>query len=235
MKALMTTLVFLFYSHFGYTLPEFKGLVAGAVMQESLPYKGVDTSYAPSILILGHIGKLSIEGSRLNYSLKQLNWGALSALGQLRTHQHLEASDSPLTERDRDRSLELGAQLSIPIRQGISGRLSVLQDISAKHKGQEYEASAYMGTNLGPVKLLMILALQYQSKKLLDYYVGTDHYQPKADLTYGLELLFTLPFADDWAFTALGRLYQHGNQFSDSPLTDNDQTHLISLSVGYYF
>lgn len=234
MKALLPIILLLGSSH-TWAIPEFNGLVAGAVTYENLPYEGVDERYNPGVLILGRWGDLFIEGNRVGYPLKRLGWGTLSALGQIRTHQYLDADDSPLTDKDRNKALELGAQLSVPLGQGFVSQFAVLQDISGQHKAQEVEASIYKRVNLGPVRLVTTLALQYQSQDLLDYYVGTDSYQAKADLTGELELLATWPFADNWAVTAVGRFYQHGNEFSDSPLTNGDYTQRIALGIGHYF
>jgi outer membrane scaffolding protein for murein synthesis (MipA/OmpV family) len=222
-------------AHIACALPAFSGLLAGAITQDNLPYKNVSTKTNPSLLVLGRWGDLFIEGNRVGYPLMRFDGGTLSAMGQVRMHQYLDASDSALIETDRERALELGAQLSVPLGGRFFGQFSVLQDISGGHKGQEYEASIYKRVDVGSVRLVTTVALQYQSKALVDYYVGTDDYRPESDWVGELELLATWPFANDWALVAVGRFYQHGDELNNSPLTNSAQTHRVAVGVGHYF
>ena len=190
-------------------LPEFNGLVAGAISQDNLPYKQVDTQTQPSLLV--------------------------SAMGQLRTHQYLDASQTNLTDQDRDKSIELGPQVSMPLGNGFVSQFSVLQDISAKHKGQEYEAAIYKRFAFDDLRIIATLAAQYQSQDLMDYYVGTDTYQPKAELTQEIELLGVYDINDNWSAVGIWRYYQHGDEFKNSPLTNNQTTQRVALGIGYHF
>lgn len=215
--------------------PEFSGLVAGAFSQDDLPYKQVDTEAQPSLLIFGRLGDVFIEGNRAGLPLKRFEFGTLSALGQLRTHQYLDASDTQLTNKDRDRSIELGPQLSVRLGQGFVSQFSVLQDISGKHKAQEYEAAIYKRFNINDLRVITTLAAQYQSKDLVDYYVGTDTYQAKADLTQEIEVLALYDFTTNWSGVFVWRYYQHGSEYKNSPLTSGQTTQRVALGVGYNF
>jgi outer membrane scaffolding protein for murein synthesis (MipA/OmpV family) len=233
------SILFFFISFKSYAddwqLPEFNGLVAGAISQDNLPYKQVDTQTQPSLLVFGRLGDVFIEGNRAGLPLKRFGFGTLSAMGQLRTHQYLDASQTNLTDQDRDKSIELGPQVSMPLGNGFVSQFSVLQDISAKHKGQEYEAAIYKRFAFDDLRIIATLAAQYQSQDLMDYYVGTDTYQPKAELTQEIELLGVYDINDNWSAVGIWRYYQHGDEFKNSPLTNNQTTQRVALGIGYHF
>jgi len=216
-------------------LPEFNGFIGGAVTQENLPYANVDIDYQPSVLILGRLGDVFIEGNRAGYPLKRLGWGTLSALGQIRTHQHLEKDNSPLINEDRKRAIELGPQLSIPLGNEYVSQFTLFQDISGAHESQEFEASVYKRFNFDNLQIVGTLAAQYQNKDLMNYYVGTDNYSAGAELTSEIELLATYDITDDWSAIAVWRYYKHGSDFKNSPLTDGDTTQRLALGIGRFF
>ena len=223
------------FSDQSWSLPEFNGLIAAAVSSDDLPYQQINTTQQPSLLVFGRLGSLFIEGNRAGMPVQRYGFGTLSILGQLRTHQYLDASETPSTDQDRDKSIELGPQLSIPLGNGFVSQFSVLQDVSGKHKGQEYEAAVYKRFIFDDLRIIATLAAQYQSNELVDYYAGTSDYDGKADLTQEIELLGTYDFNDQWSGVAVWRFYQHGSEIKNSPLTDQDSTQRISLGIGYHF
>lgn len=215
--------------------PEFNGLIAGAITQDNLPYQQVNTTQQPSLLVFGRLGDVFIEGNRAGLPLRRFAFGSLSLMGQLRTHQYLDANDTDLTEQDREQSIELGPQVSIPLGQGFVSQFSALQDISGKHDGQEYEAAIYKRFVFDNLRIVATLALQYQSQKLMDYYVGTQDYSPQADMTQELELLGVYDITPEWSAVLVWRYYQHGAELDNSPLTSSDTTQRIALGVGRHF
>ncbi|MGR6872253.1 MipA/OmpV family protein [Pseudomonas sp. HK3] len=235
----LTALLCLFslnaYADDDWQWPEFNGLVAGAVSQDNLPYKQVGTQTQPSLLVFGRLGDVFIEGNRAGLPLKRFGFGTLSALGQVRTHQYLDAKDTNLTDKDRDQSIEIGPQLSVPLGQGFVSQFSVLQDISGKHEAQEYEAAIYKRFAFDDLRIIATLAAQYQSQDLMDYYVGTDTYQPDAELTQEIELLAVYDINENWSAVAVWRYYQHGDEFKNSPLTDDNVTQRVAVGIGRHF
>ena len=219
----------------GFKLPEFHGLIAGAISIDDLPYEQINSEQQPSLLVFGRLGDVFIEGNRVGLPLNRFGFATLSALGQLRTHQYLDASETDLTSRDRDKSIEAGPQLSIPLGNGLVSQFSVLQDISNTHKGQEYEAALYKRFSFNDLRIVATLAAQYQSEKLADYYVGTESYHSRSDLTKEIELLATYDFNEDWSAVAVWRYYLHGDEYKDSPLTSSDHTERTALGIGYRF
>ncbi len=215
--------------------PEFNGLIAGAISQDNLPYQQVDTKQQPSLLVFGRLGDVFIEGNRAGLPLQRFEFGSLSLMGQLRTHQYLDANDTDLTDENREQSIELGPQVSIPLGQGYVSQFSVLQDITGKHNGQEYEAAIYKRFVFDGLRIVATLALQYQSQKLMDYYVGTQAYSPQAEMTQELELLGVYDITHRWSAALVWRYYQHGAEFNNSPLTSSNSTQRIAIGIGYHF
>ncbi|MCG8669016.1 MAG: MipA/OmpV family protein [Pseudomonadales bacterium] len=216
-------------------LPEFNGLIAGAVTYENLPYRGVDIEYNPSLLVLGSIGDGFIEGNRAGYPVKRLGWGTLSLVGQIRMHQYLDASDSPLTDEDRKRGIELGPQLSVPLGNGYISQFTIFQDLGVAHESQEFEASVYKRFRFEELSVIATLAAQYHTADLMNYYVGTEDYNAKAELTQELELLATYPLSEHWSAIAVWRYYRHGSDFENSPLTNSDTTQRFAIGLGMRF
>lgn len=211
---------------------QFNGLVAPAVSIDNLPYKDTDTQVAPSLLVMGHAGKLFIEGNRAGYRLNRSKLGAFSVVGQLRTHQYIP-DDSPFEERDK--AVELGFQLAKPIGAGWSVQATALTDVSSKHKGQEYELGLYRRDTIGDVRLLSLFAVQKQSHKLTGYYADTAGYEADGDTNVELEFIGIYPVTENLEAIMVYRHYFHGNELKDSPLTDASSTKKLSIGMGWRF
>lgn len=214
------------------TLFEFNGLVAPAISIDQLPYKDTDTQVSPSLLVMGHAGRLFIEGNRAGYRLNRSDFGALSVLGQWRTHQYIP-DDAPFEQRDK--AVELGIQLAKPLGSGWNLQASALTDISNKHQGQEYELGLYRRDNIGSLRLLSLVAVQQQSKQLTGYYADTEGYQADADTNVELEFIGIYPITGDIEAVAIYRHYFHGSELKNSPLTDSRSTKKLSLGLGWRF
>lgn len=211
---------------------DFSGVVAPAIGVDSLPYRDTETEVYPSLLIMGNIGKLFIEGNRAGYVLNRSDFGAFSIVGQSRTHQYIPDS-SALEERDK--ALEFGVQLAKPIGGGWSGQLTLFTDVSDTHKGQEIEIAAYRRDFFGDFRLLTLVALQQQNKDLTQYYAGTDTYKPDGDLNAELEFIGVYDITEDISAIAVFRHYFHGSGIDDSPLTDSNQTTRFMFGIGWSF
>lgn len=211
---------------------QFKGLVAPAVSIDNLPYKDTDTEVAPSLLVMGHAGKLFIEGNRAGYRLNRSELGAFSVVGQLRTHQYIP-DDSPFEERDK--AVELGFQLAKPIGAGWNIQATALTDVSSKHKGQEYELGLYRRDMIGDVRLLSLFAVQKQSKKLTGYYADTAGYEADGDTNVEVEFIGIYPVTENLEAIMVYRHYFHGSELKDSPLTDASSTQKLSIGMGWRF
>lgn len=216
-------------------LPKFTGVIAPAILHEDLPYQQVEAETQPSLLILGRLGSVFIEGNRAGLPVKRFDWGSVSVMGQLRTHQYLDASKTSITDQDRERAIELGPQASVLLGAGYVAQVSILQDVSNRHKAQELETAVYKRFSVLGGLWVTTLAAQYQSQDLMQYYVGTDQYRADAEWTYEVELLGRYDLSPNWKLILVYRHYQHGMDFRNSPLTDSDTTKRFALGVGYQF
>ena len=214
---------------------DFQGFVFGGATYNDLPYRGVEPETTPGLIIIGRMGDVFIEGNRAGYPLARLGFGTLSAIGQIRMHQYLEANDTTLISEDRKRAIEIGPQLSIPLSHGVISQFSLFQDISGAHDSHEFEASLYKRFVFDRARIVATLAAQYQSEDLMNYYVGTDNYQAHSEWTSEAELLATYDMTDDWSAILVWRYYQHGRDFEGSPLTSSDRTQRVALGIGRYF
>jgi len=204
------------------------GLGAGV---KNSNYKGEDTKVRLNPYIFGGYGIVNIEANRVNIDLYTTDYGlSFAALGQLRTHQSSN-DDSPV---DTDDAIEAGLQLSYPLGLGFTSRLSYLQDVSNKHKGNELEVQVFRHDNIGELSILSSLSLQRESRGLLEYYYGTSNYSPDLGLAGELELIVTYPI-DNWAVFAGVRHYVYDNEVDDSPLTNSNTITQSFFGLGYNF
>lgn len=211
---------------------QFEGLVAPAISVDDLPYKDTDTQVDPSLLVMGRVGDLFIEGNRAGYRLTRTEFGALSVVGQLRTHQYIP-DDSPLGERDK--AVELGLQLAKPIGMGWSLQATALTDISDTHQGQEFELGAYRRDSFGDFRLLSLFAVQVQSDKLTGYYADGEGYEAEGDVNYEIELIGVYPLTENVEAALVYRHYFNGSELKNSPLTDASSTQKLTLGIGWRF
>ena len=212
------------------------GLWGAGVVNRDLNYSDTesDTTIAP--FILGGYGPIFIEANRAGYSFYQDGTFFAAVVGQLRTHQFRNADDNPAFSSlgDRDQAIELGAQVGARLPAGFFTRLALLRDISGAHESHEWDLQLYRRDSFGPIQLLSAVGIQYQDKKLVNYYYGTPGYSPGNAFGAELELIATYPMGN-WGFFAGTRTYIFDNQVSDSPLTDSNTIIQVFSGVGYYF
>lgn len=227
-------------------------------------FKGVDTQYRPSLLIFGGYGPVFVEANRFGYNFFRDGTYFSSVIGNLRSHSSLtkeqikQSDDLNIYNLDeRKTSLEAGIQIGRRFDGGWIGRVAVLQDISATHKGQEIEITTYRRdsfkpfSNLNNIRLLTTFGLQAQSQELNDYYYGIDNdelasigqkaYQANSGWSAELEMIATYDFSwqeggrKDWAAYAGLRHYQFNNTVSDSPIVENGLVQQYFVGLGTYF
>jgi len=211
----------------------FRGVAAIAVGNDDLPYQNMSVQVAPSIIVMGQIGKVFIEGNRAGYLLHRNEYGAFSAIGQIRSHQYLEQEAQ--TGIEREKALEAGVQWAKPVGAGWVSQVTLFQDISDTHQGQELEVSFYRRDHFGDFRLLSLFALQQQSQDLTGYYADTLDYKSDGDLNAEVEFIGVYEVTDKINVLAVYRHYLHGSGLSDSPLTDDDETKRLILGVGLSF
>lgn len=222
----------------------FGGVIVPSISIDSLPYKDTDSQIAPSVIVMGQIGKVFIEGNRFGYLLDRTSYGGISAVAQIRSHQYLP-EDNDLGLDARDKAFEVGLQFATPLGDGWFGQATAFTDISGVHEGQELELSVYRRDFFGDFRLLSLFAAQQQTSKLTGYYAdvsssaadstGLPQYSASADLNLELELIGIYEVTERLSALFVYRHYLHGDGFSNSPLADGDQTQRFVVGLGWSF
>lgn len=208
-------------------LDNFQGTwgVGASVLQSNYKESDTETSMAP--YIFGSLGALQIEANRILYPVYATPSYSLLATGNYRTQQYSE-------ELGKDRSIELGLTLDIPLSYGLTSRLAAFGDISDTHNGYELEAQLYRHDSIGKLFVLTALSVQYQDKELANYYYATDTYDAGDGYVFEAEVIATYPIGD-FAIFAGARSYWYGSNIADSPLASSSNTLLSFFGVGYTF
>lgn len=208
-------------------LDNLKGIwgVGASILQNN--YQDFDTESTLAPYIFGSVGDLQIEANRVLYPLYSTHFYTLLATGNYRTQQYSE-------KLDKDRSIELGLTLDVPLSHGLTSRLAAFGDVSDTHNGYELEAQLYRHDSMDKLSILTAIAVQYQNKDLANYYYATEAYTADDGYVFEAEVISTYPIGD-YAFFAGLRSYWFGSNVSNSPLASSSNTLLSFFGVGYTF
>jgi hypothetical protein len=217
---------------FEFDISKFKGIVVPAITIDSLPYKDVETQFAPSIVVMGRLGNAFIEGNRFGYMVNRSELGALSLVGQIRSHQYIPVTEN-LTERKK--AFEIGVQLARPITENWRAQFNVFTDISDTHSGTEFEAGLYRRFSWDKLRLLTYVAIQHQNKKLTGYYTDTADYSATSTLSGEVEFIASYELKPQLEIVAISRIYAHDSDFQASPLIDSGTTQRWLIGLGWRF
>ena len=213
------------------------GLWGLGISVKETPFLNQNAQVKINPYIFGGYGVVNIEANRANINVYSTDMGfSFAALAQYRTHQ----SSVNDTLDDRENSVEVGLQISYPLGLGFTSRLSYLQDISNKHKGNELEFQIYRHDDIGKVAILSSLSLQRESAGLLNYYYGisgtpgSPGYTPEEGLAGEGEVILTYPISSWAIFTGL-RYYVYDKEVNNSPLTHSNDILQAFMGLGYKF
>lgn len=208
---------------------DFSGIVAPAIGVDNLPYKNSNSDPYGSLLIMGRSGDLFFEGNRLGYLIGRTGLGAISLMGQVRSHQYL-------IEEDNKKAVEAGLQLSTRLGGGWFSQMTLFTDVSDNHGGQELELGAFRRDRFGDLSLLTLLALQQQSKALTGHFAnGLDYNVQSGDLNAEIEFIGTYTLTENLRLVGVYRHYFHNEGIDNSPLTENAQTQRFLIGLGWAF
>lgn len=232
------------------------GLWSLAAVSKNSPFKQVDSQVKPALLVFGGYGDVFAEGNRFGYSLYRDGTNFISLVANIRSNLSLDQEqidDSQFLSQykldTRKNAFEAGLQIGRRLPMDWIGRIAILQDISGAHKAQEVDATVFRRDQLGPIRLLTTLGVQYQSKQLNDYYFGVDQdelaltsqttYQADDGVSYELELIATYDFKiaqqHDLAVYLGLRNYYFSQTVKDSPLVKKASSESLFAGIGYYF
>ena len=125
---------------------------------------------------------------------KRPGW-SLAALTHLRLHQYTD---------DRDRALELGALVTVPVGR-FNLQAAAVHDVSGAHGGMEYELRAFTIRQAGRVRVVPAIAVQRQDDDLAGYYFGARRMTNVLVETYA-----EISVSEDWTLVGSVRHFEHG-------------------------
>jgi outer membrane scaffolding protein for murein synthesis (MipA/OmpV family) len=240
------------------------GLWSIAATAKNSQFKAVNNTLKATPLIFGGFGPIFIEANRFGYNFYRDGTYFSSLIGNIRNHSNLSSDDiksSQFLRRynldERKGAFETGIQVGRRFDNGWVSRISLLQDISSTHKGQEIEATLYRRDNFKPlanfnsIRLLTTLGLQSQSQDLNDYYYGIntnelannnqESYQADSGWSAELELIATYDFSlqkngkKNWGVYAGLRHYRFSDTVNNSPIIESGLVQQYFMGLGRYF
>lgn len=215
------------YSHAQDWSDNFRGTwgVGASILQSNYKDSDTESTFAP--YIFGSVGDLQIEANRILYPVYSNASYTLLATGNYRTQQYSE-------ELNKDRSIELGLTVDVPLSYGLTSRLAAFGDVSDTHNGYELEAQLYRHDSIYKLSILTAVAVQYQNKDLANYYYATESYIADDGYVFEAEIIATYPVGDFALFAGV-RSYWYGSNVSDSPIASSNNTLLSFFGLGYTF
>lgn len=195
------------------------------------------------------------EGERFFFRGTTFGWKAwgndsweLAVIGQGRGDGY-DSDDADILEGmdDRDMTLDGGAYLAWK-HQGWDVKATWVHDVAGKHEG--FEARGELGythvSESGHWVIRPSAGLVYQSDDLVDYYYGVENdeaiadireaYSPDSELIYRFQTSVAWnPGGSNWQLIFGGRFDLQGDEFDNSPITDDEKFWMGFLGMGYRF
>ncbi len=207
------------------------GLWGAGVVSRDRNYVGTDPVIGPGLFIFGGFGPIFIEANRAGYTFYKDGTNFASAVIHLRTHQ-FRKDDKPLS--DRKSAVELGVQAGRRLAMGFVARLAFLHDVIGSHQSYELDLQLYRRNIIGSTRILTAVGIQYQATNLVDYYYGTQTYNPDAAFGAEIEIIVTQPIGN-WGVFGGTRIYFYDEQVSDSPIANGNSINQFFGGIGYSF
>lgn len=208
------------------------------------PFRGIDDKILPFPDISYQNGDFFIDFSGIGYTVYSQETCAVTVIGSWRSAPY-ENDDSSYLKgmEDRKFAIEGGVAISMETFLGNIG-ITALSDVSGHHKGQTVTAQYSIPFGGDSWAVETVVALNWQSKKMVDYYYGVRHSEERDDRAYyegksssspSIGLNGAVEIYDNLALQG-GINYEFlGSGITDSPLIEDDNVLSVSLSLSYSF
>jgi outer membrane protein len=213
-------------------------------MSLSSPYVSGDDDLLLVPIVQYEGTRVYFRGLRLGYRLLNEQPWSVSVIAQPRL-LHLDQEDFEIDTniRDRDRSVDLGVSVERTFKR-FRGELLVVTDILGRSNGQEATARLAMPLRFGPVSVTPDASVRYWSDNLIDYYAGIAPeevrleefiYDPEPAVVPELGITARIPLSRSLLLAAQYRYRFLSDEFTESPLIDDDYESSLFLGVTYMF
>lgn len=207
------------------------GLFAlGAKVQSPL-YIDSTTNITAAPYIFGTIAGVSIEGNRADVTV----WGNGSVYAALTAqYRTLLQRQGTALQNEALATVEMGATLGVRLAKGFVLRGTLYQDLLQRHNGQEFDVQLFRHDRLGEWFFVTMVAMQWQSHALSQYYFATPDYSPKQSYSAEFEMIATYYVKQIGMFVGT-RNFWYANDVANSPIVNNSYILQGFGGVGYRF
>tara|TARA_R100000988_G_C3992058_1_gene163340 strand:+ start:678 stop:1532 length:855 start_codon:yes stop_codon:yes gene_type:complete len=207
------------------------------------PYRGtdsVDMGLLPLVAYDAERMHIGIDGVDIKFF--QNDYFSASVIGSLRT-EPFENDDGNYLRgmKERDMAYEAGLGFSARIWRGeLVG--NYLTDVNDAHDGHQIDVSYFVPVQWGDVNFNWGAGVGWQSEKLVDYTVGVrrnevrsdrSYYAPDAAFVPHLDLTVAYPITEELNLIGTGGFQYLTDEYTDSPLIDED--YIMSVGVGLVY
>lgn len=207
------------------------------------PYRGTDSADFGGLPFVAYDAErmhIGIDGIDIKYFAN--DYFTASVIGSLRSEPFDNDNGDYLRGmKERDMAFEAGLGFSARIWRG-SLDANYLTDVNDAHDGHEVDVSYSVPVQWGDVNFDWGAGVTWQSKKLVDYNVGVRRdevrndrafYAPDAAFVPHLDLTVAYPITEKLHLIGTGGLEFLTDEYTDSPLIDED--YIMSAGVGLVY
>lgn len=209
------------------------------------PYRSADTTKFGALPLVAYDAeRMHIGTDGIDVKVFRNQYFSASILGSIRSKPYDSGDGDYLRGMDdRDMAFEAGAGFSARIWRG-SLVAHHLFDVSGTHDGQEIDLSYFLPMQWGDVNFKWGGGVTWQSDKLVDHMAGVRRTEVRADRNYyapdaafipHLDLTVTYPVTERFSLIGTGGFQYLPDQYTDSPIIDEDYVLSAGLGLVYTF
>ncbi|MCC9620138.1 MipA/OmpV family protein [Thalassospira sp. MA62] len=211
----------------------------------SNPYRGADSADLNGLPMIAYDAeRLHVGIDGIDAKLWKNQYASLSVLGNLRLEPFDNDDSSYLNGLyDRDIAFEAGVGGTVRLWRGEL-EASVMGDVNDAYGGYVADVSYYLPTQWQQFRFNVGGGLTWQSEELVDYNVGVRRnevrgdrgfYNPDAALIPHLDFRATMPITRQFALVGNTGVEFLPDEYTDSPIIDDDYIFNVGLSAVYSF